>query len=109
MNKATKQNTEWEPWDKVAIFSTCPQPELIEEALEEAPDGVELRIRFGQNYGNAFHMIFNKQKEGWKDEHGMEKTAKDIGRLIEAFRVLSTQNSLSTSRQDGAFRESAQY
>ncbi len=41
MNKATKQNTEWEPWDKVAIFNTCPQPELIEEALEEAPDGVE--------------------------------------------------------------------
>lgn len=87
MNKATKQNTEWEPWDKVAIFSTCPQPDLIEEALEEAPDGVELRIRFGQNYGNAFHMIFNKQKEGWKDEHGMGKTAKDIGRLIETFRV----------------------
>ncbi len=39
MNKAIKQNTEWEPWDKVAIFSTCPQPDLIEEALEEAPDG----------------------------------------------------------------------
>lgn len=48
---------------------------------------MELRIRFGQNYGNAFHMIFNKQKEGWKDEHGMEKTTKDIGRLIEAIRV----------------------
>ena len=48
---------------------------------------MELRIRFGQNYGNDFHMIFNKQKEGWKDEHGMEKTTKDIGRLIEAIRV----------------------
>ncbi len=87
MNKAIKQNTEWEPWDKVAIFSTCPQPDLIEEALEEAPDGVELRIRFGQNNGNAFHMIFNKRNVGWKDEHGLEKTTKDIGRLIEAFRV----------------------
>lgn len=87
MNKATKQDTEWESWDKVAIFSTCPQPDLIEKALEKASDGVELRIRFGQNYGNAFHMIFNKQKEGWKDEHGMEKTAKDIERLIETFRV----------------------
>lgn len=72
----TKQNTEWEPWDKVAIFSSCPQPDLIEEALEEAPDGVELRIRFGQNYGNAFHIIFNKQKEGWKDEHGYGKNNK---------------------------------
>lgn len=36
MNKATKQNTEWEPWDKVAIFSTCLQSDLIKEALEEA-------------------------------------------------------------------------
>lgn len=87
MNKATKQNTEWELWDKVAIFSSCPQPDLIEEALEEAPDGVELRIGFGQNYGNAFSMIFNKQKEGWKDEHEMEKTTRDLGRLIEAIRV----------------------
>lgn len=51
----------------------------------------------------------NKQKEGWKDEHGMEKTAKDIERLMETFRVAFTQNSLSTSRHDGAFRESAQY
>ena len=31
MNKATKQSTAWEPWDKVAIFSSCPQPYLIEE------------------------------------------------------------------------------
>ena len=46
-----------------------------------------MRIRFGQNNGNAFHMIFNKQNECWKDEHGLEKTTKDIGRLIEAFRM----------------------
>lgn len=87
MNKATKQSTAWEPWDKVAIFSSCPQPDLIEEALKEAPDGSELRIGFGQNYGNAFYMIFYKQKEGWKDEHGMEKTTKDLVRLIEAIRM----------------------
>lgn len=87
-NRTKRQNAaEWEPWDRVAIFSSCPQPDIIENALDEAPEGVKLSIRFGKCYNNPFYMNFQKQGEAWRDEHGMNKAIKEIIQVIQTIRA----------------------